>query len=93
MDTIQKGGTIVVVGIFGEKPRVDMSVVGDQELNLIGILMYKHQDYEKAVELIASGKVITEPLVTRHFPFEQYPDAYAFIDEQGDRSLKVMINL
>lgn len=91
--SIRKGGTLVVVGVFDEKPRVDMAVVGDRELNLIGTLMYKHEDYEQAVELIACGDVITEPLVTRHFPFEQYADAYTFIDEQGDKTMKVMIDM
>jgi 2-desacetyl-2-hydroxyethyl bacteriochlorophyllide A dehydrogenase len=93
VDTIEKGGTIMVVGVFGEKPRIDMSVVGDRELNLVGTLMYKHEDYEKAVELIASGEVITDPLVTKHFPLEQYEDAYSYIDDQGDKTLKVMIDL
>lgn len=93
IDTIEKGGTIMVVGVFGEKPRIDMAVVGDRELNLIGSLMYKHEDYEKAVELIANGDVITDPLVTKHFAFEQYSDAYSYIDQQGDKTLKVMIDL
>ncbi len=90
---IQKGGTLVVLGVFGEPPRIDMSTAGDHELRLIGTLMYKHEDYEKAVDLIAKGDVKTRPLVTRHFPFEQYPQAYAFIENQGDRTLKVMIDL
>ena len=93
IDTIQKGGAIVVLGVFGEKPRIDMSIVGDRELSLIGTLMYKHEDYLKAAELIASGEVITEPLVTKHFGFEQYADAYKFIETQGDKTLKVMIDL
>jgi len=93
VDAIQKGGTIVVLGVFGEKPRIDMSIVGDRELSLVGTLMYKHEDYLKAVELIAGGEVITEPLVTKHFPFEQYAEAYKFVDAQGDKSLKVMIDL
>lgn len=93
VDTIQKGGTIVVLGVFGEKPRIDMSIVGDRELSIIGTLMYKHEDYQKAVELIASGEIITEPLVTKHFHFEQYPDAYKYIDSQGDKAMKVMIDL
>jgi len=93
VDAINKGGDIVVLGVFGENPRVDMSVVGDRELSLIGTLMYKHEDYQQAVELIAEGKVITEPLVTGHFPFEKYKDAYDFIDAQGDKSLKVMIDM
>jgi L-iditol 2-dehydrogenase/threonine 3-dehydrogenase len=93
IQNIQKGGTIVVLGVFGEKPRIDMSIVGDREQILVGTLMYKHEDYVKAVELIASGEVITKPLVTKHFPFEQYVDAYKFIDVQGDKTLKVMIDL
>lgn len=93
VDTIEKGGIIMVVGVFGEKPRIDMAVVGDRELNLMGTLMYKHEDFEKAVELIARGEVITGPIVTKHFPLEQYEDAYSFIDKQGDKTLKVMIDL
>jgi len=93
VQNIQKGGKIVVLGVFGEKPRIDMSIVGDREQTIIGTLMYKHEDYVKAVELIAGGQVITGPLVTKHFPFEKYTDAYRFIDEQGDKTLKVMIDL
>ena len=93
IQNIEKGGAIVVLGVFGDKPQIDMSIVGDREQSIIGTLMYKHEDYVKAVELIASGEVITEPLVTKHFAFEQYEDAYKFIDEQGDKTLKVMIDL
>ncbi len=93
IQNIEKGGTIVVLGVFEERPRIDMSVVGDREQRIIGTLMYKHEDYLKAVELIAAGDVVTEPLVTKHFDFEQYPQAYEFIDAQGDKSLKVMIDL
>jgi len=93
IEAVAKGGRIIVLGVFGGKPRIDLSVVGDRELSLIGTLMYRHDDYERAVELIASGEVIVEPLVTKHFPLEQYADAYAFIDREADRSLKVVIDL
>ncbi len=90
---IQKGGDIVVVGVYGERPRVDMSVVGDRELSLIGTLMYQQSDYEQAVEWVAGGAMITEPLVTGHFPFEQYEEAYHFIEKEGDTTLKIVIDL
>jgi 2-desacetyl-2-hydroxyethyl bacteriochlorophyllide A dehydrogenase len=90
---IQKGGTIVVLGVFGERPRIDMAVMGDHELSLIGSLMYKREDYLQAVRWIDEGSIITEPLESRHFPFEQYLDAYKFIDAQGDRTMKVFIDL
>ena len=93
VNAIDKGGRIVVLGVFGEKPRIDMSVVGEHELSLVGTLMYRQEDYEQAVRWIAEGGIQTEPLDSKHFPFERYADAYAFIDEQGDRSMKVFIDM
>lgn len=93
VQNIQKGGDIVVLGVFGDRPRVDMSVVGDREISLIGTLMYQQADYEQAVDWIASGQMVTEPLVTAHFTMEQYEEAYRFIEAQGDKTLKVVIDV
>lgn len=93
VETIAKGGTIVVVGVFAEKPRLDLGLVQDRELRLAGTLMYQRADYERAIELIASGVVITQPLDSRHFPFTEYAAAYRFIDEQRERNMKVFIDL
>ncbi len=90
---VQKGGDIVVVGVYGDRPKVDMSVVGDRELSLIGSLMYQQSDYEQAAKWIADGLIVTEPLVTGHFPFEMYEDAYQHIEKHNDRTLKVIIDL
>lgn len=93
VSTIEKGGTIVVVGVFGDKPTVDMGLVQDRELNLHGTLMYQKRDYLRAVELIASGQIHTEPLMSIHYRFEQYLDAYEYIEHQGDRTMKVFIDV
>jgi threonine dehydrogenase-like Zn-dependent dehydrogenase len=90
---IQKGGTLIIVGVFGDKPRIDLSTVQDRELNLRGTLMYKRPDYERAVELIGSGGILTAPLVSKHFPFEDYIEAYRFIDQFGDKSMKVVVDV
>jgi threonine dehydrogenase-like Zn-dependent dehydrogenase len=55
--------------------------------------MYQRPDYQRAVELIASGGIITEPLVSKHFPLDNYIDAYHFIDQFGDKSMKVVIDV
>ncbi len=88
IEAIEKGGAIVVVGVFGENPRIDMSTAGKHELSLIGTLMYQHKDYREAVELIQSGKVKTQSLVTRHFPFEEYHQAYRYIVEKLHHMVK-----
>jgi L-iditol 2-dehydrogenase len=90
---IQKGGTLIIVGVFGDKPRLDLSTVQDRELNLRGTLMYQRPDYLRAVELIASGGILTEPLVSKHFSIDNYIEAYHFIDQFGDKSMKVVIDV
>ena len=55
--------------------------------------MYKREDYRAAVDLIAAGKVITEPLMSKHFTMDDYLAAYRFIDEARDHTMKVFIDI
>ncbi len=93
VDQLNKGGIIVIVAVFHQKPPLDLAVIGDRELRLVGTLMYRHEDYEEAVRRIKSGDIITAPLESKHFPFEQWPAAYDYIDQQGPRTMKVFIDL
>lgn len=90
---VEKGGDVVILGVYSKNPTVNMYYLGEHELNVFGSMMYRKEDYEAAVEMISSGKIKTDPLVSRHFPFEQYLDAYHYIEEQEDRIMKVMIDL
>ena len=54
-ENLAKGGTLVVVGVFGDKPRMDLGLVQDRELRITGTLMYQRPDYEQAVAWIESG--------------------------------------
>ncbi len=89
----RKGSDIIVVGVFGSKPAVDLGLVQDRELRLIGTLMYQKSDYEKAIELISESRLKLTPLITDHFPFRDYLKAYQYIEEKKDRSMKVMIDV
>jgi L-iditol 2-dehydrogenase len=89
----RKGTTIVVVGVFGKKPVVDLGLVQDRELSLVGTLMYRKEDYDQAVALAGSGKMKLEKLITDRFPLERYLDAYQYIEKAGDKAMKVVIDL
>lgn len=89
----RKGSTIIVVGVFGQKPVVDLGLVQDHELSLIGTLMYQRKDYEKAIELVASGKLCLDQMITHRFPFSRYLQAYETIESSGGEYMKVMIDL
>ncbi len=93
IDNARKGTTIVVVGVFGEKPRVDLGLVQDRELSLVGTLMYQRSDYERAIELVGSGKMHLQEMITHRFGFKDYLDAYHAIEDSKGKYMKVMIEL
>lgn len=89
----RKGTDIIVVGVFGDKPTIDLGSVQDRELRVIGNMMYQTDDYVKAIELVQSKKISLEPLMTTHFPFEDYDKAYKFIENKKDKVMKVFIDV
>jgi L-iditol 2-dehydrogenase len=89
----RKGTDVVVVGVFADKPSVDIGLIQDKELRMIGTLMYKAEDYRAAIDLIQSGKITLEPLITKHFSFEDYPKAFEYIAQNRDLTMKVLIDL
>ena len=90
---VRKGGTIVIVGVFGERPEIDLGLVQDRELEMRGTLMYQRQDYVDAIRCLAEGGIKMGPLLTRNFSFRHYPEAYAFIEENREKVMKVMVDL
>jgi len=89
----RKGSEIIVVGVFGEKPAVDFGLIQDKELKVIGSLMYKKGDYEIAIDLIQSGKIQLQPLISRHFSLKEYAEAYKYIENNREKTMKVLIDV
>ena len=92
METIEKGSDIVVVAVFAKDPALSMFYLGEHELRLIGSMMYRHEDYLTAIDYVSKGIVNLKPLVSNHFAFEEYDDAYKFIDTHRETSMKVLID-
>lgn len=93
MAHVEKGGDIVILGVYAKNPTVNMYFLGEHELNVFGSMMYRQEDYEAAVEMIATGKIILDPLVSKHFPFAHYPDAYTYIESHRNQTMKVIVDL
>lgn len=92
METIEKGSDIVVVAVFAKDPALSMFYLGEHELRLIGSMMYRHEDYLTAIDYVSKGIVNLKPLVSNRFAFEEYDDAYKFIDTHRETCIKVLID-
>lgn len=89
----RKGSTIILVAVFGQRANVDLAKLNDSELDLNSSMMYRHEDYVEAIRLVNEGKIQLKPLQTAHFAFEDYQAAYQFIDDNREKTMKVIIDV
>lgn len=87
------GGVAVLVGLPAD-PEVSLDIVSaaSREVTLRGVFRYANC-YPAAVELVASGAVDLDALVTHRYPFDQTPEAFDFADREKKTSMKVMIDV
>ena len=89
----RKGSTIILVAVFGKPATVDLAVLNDHELDLNTSMMYRHEDYVDAIRFVSEGRILLKPLMSRHFAFEDYPAAYEYIDDNREKTMKVLIDV
>ena len=89
----RKGSTIILVAVFADLGKVDLAVLNDHELDLNTSMMYRSEDYEKAIQLADAGDVQLRPLISKHFPFSEYLEAYRYIDQNRETTMKVLIDV
>jgi L-iditol 2-dehydrogenase len=90
---LKKGGSMVVVGVFPKEVPVNMGLVQDRELKLLGSLMYRMEDFVEARDLIASGRAPIEQLISARYPLDKIDVAMKAIDQQPEKNIKTMIHI
>lgn len=93
VDHVEKGGEILIVGVYEEFPRLNMGYVGEHELTVRGSMMYKDEDYKTAIQYLVEDKLKLQPLITHRFPFFEYNGAYNFIEQNAAETLKIIIDV
>ena len=68
----------------------DISGLSTKEIRIESVFRYAHQ-YDRAIALIASGKVDLKPLITETFPFEKSIAAFERAAEGRPADVKLQI--
>lgn len=89
----RKGSKIILVAVFATMATVDLFILNDHELDLDTTMMYRHEDYVEAIRLVGEGKILLKPLQSKHFAFENYEDAYKYIENNKETTMKVLIDV
>jgi len=86
------GGAIVVVGLPVEPVAVDIAAASTREVRIENVFRYAHQ-YDRAIALIASGKVDLKPLISETFAFEDSIKAFDRAVEARPTDVKLQIRI
>jgi L-iditol 2-dehydrogenase len=90
LELLKKKGTLVQIGLPNAPMVLEYGKIVNKELSVIGSFGHSWIDWERALALIASGKVLTKPLLTHEFPLSQWEKAFE-VAENGT-GIKVLIH-
>ena len=85
-------GRIVMVAIHAQKPVVDMFRFFWRELELLGARVYAPEDYEKAIELVTSGAIDAETMITDIGTLDTIQSSFEAL-ENNPTAMKSLIKL
>ena len=86
------GGTIVVVGLPVDPIAFDVSTLSVKEITIASVFRYAHQ-YDRAIALMASGRVDLKPLISETFGFEDAIKAFDRAVEGRPADVKLQIRV
>jgi D-xylulose reductase len=86
------GGMIVVVGLPVEPISFDVATLSVREITVASVFRYAHQ-YDRAIALMASGRVDLKPLISETFAFEDSIKAFDRAVEGRPTDVKLQIKM
>ncbi|OWJ56008.1 NAD(P)-dependent alcohol dehydrogenase [Inquilinus limosus] len=91
-DVVRPGGCLVVIGMPVEPVAVDLVAAAAKEVRIETVFRYANV-YDRAIAMIASGKVDLKPLVTHTYGFEDSIKAFERAAEGRPADVKLQIKL
>ena len=89
----RKGSIIILVAVFEKIAKIDLALLNDHELDLNTSMMYRHEDYLQAIKMVSEKRIQLKPLMSQIFPFKQFPFAYEYIDQNREKTMKILIDV
>lgn len=93
LDVTRRKGTVVVIALFESAPSFTAFSLVSSERQLVGSQMYTREDFQAAVNLLATKRVDTRPLITHRFSIEEYSYAFEVAANRVEPCAKVMFQL
>ncbi|WZH54485.1 MAG: alcohol dehydrogenase catalytic domain-containing protein [Nocardioides alkalitolerans] len=87
---VRRGGRVVLVGL-GASVEIDAEQTILREIEVVGSAGYARRDFHRAVELLASGALPADALITRVAPIADADNVFADLRDPATTHIKVLL--
>lgn len=85
-------GRVVLIGIGKQNLDFNFTMIQKKELHISGSRNALRRDFEELIDLVKSGRIDLDRIVTDVYPFEDAPRAFAEFSQYAGRMLKVLLD-
>ncbi|MCH7859953.1 MAG: hypothetical protein IID14_09705, partial [Candidatus Marinimicrobia bacterium] len=86
----QAGGQVIAVGLLDRMVEIDMQEIISRELTLTGSYA-SAGEYREALDHLAAGRMVVDPLISEVLPLEQGPRAFERLLKGEEDLLKIIL--
>lgn len=91
MDAVAFGGKMIQLGVGKQNVDLFFTTIQQKELTILGSRNARREDFAEAIEILSSGKLNIDDVVTNMYSLDDAPQAFADFDANAGSMLKVMI--
>jgi threonine dehydrogenase-like Zn-dependent dehydrogenase len=96
VEMTRRGGVVSVMGLFTKAQTIDPAMVMEREISIQWSNSFSswngEREFATALDLLTSGKLNAEPIVTHHFGLGEIAEAFAVADDKRmSGAIRVMV--
>jgi 2-desacetyl-2-hydroxyethyl bacteriochlorophyllide A dehydrogenase len=92
IESVKKGGRVVAIALFEEPITIKetFNIIGSERI-IQGSMTYSPEDVQRALDMIASGEVEIDKLITQRLPIADVQRGFQIVDEKLEDCVKVVL--
>lgn len=90
LSSVRKHGTVIMIGIFHAPATANIAQIVRREIQIKGSICYTWTDYKECIDLVESGKVKVEPMISHTFDLKDMDKALEVIDQR--KAIKIIMH-
>jgi (R,R)-butanediol dehydrogenase/meso-butanediol dehydrogenase/diacetyl reductase/L-iditol 2-dehydrogenase len=90
--SLKRMGVCLWVGNSAREIEINMQEVVTRALKIFGTYIYTHGEFGEVIDILATGRLMAEKLISKTVSLPEAPDAFRALHEQPDSFIKVLVN-